>query len=113
MKVGQGAADSLLKVTPQVAQPAKKEAAAKEAVGASAQGTASVVASGSVSVTVSSSVRAMEQLRGATDAADIDTDKVRAIREAIENGTYVVNAEAIADKLLAGAEEFLSPRKLH
>jgi negative regulator of flagellin synthesis FlgM len=112
MKVGQGAADPLLKVTPQAAQSAKKEAAAKEAVSVSAQGSASV-AEGSVSVTVSSSVRALEQLRGANEATDIDMDKVRAVREAIENGTYVVNAEAIADKLLAGAEEFLAPRSVH
>ncbi|EGI75405.1 flagellar biosynthesis anti-sigma factor FlgM [Hylemonella gracilis] len=112
MKVGQGAADPLLKVTPQAAQPAKKEAAAKEAVSVSTQGATSA-AQGSVSVTVSSSVRALEQLRGTGEAADIDTDKVRAVRDAIANGTYVVNAEAIADKLLSGAEEFLAPRSVH
>lgn len=111
MKVGQSAADPLLKVTPQATQPAKKEAA-KDAVSVSTQGALSA-AKGSVSVTVSSSVRALEQLRGADEAADIDMDKVRAIREAIENGTYVVNAEAIADKLLASAEEFLAPRSVH
>jgi negative regulator of flagellin synthesis FlgM len=111
MKVGQGAADPLLKVTSQTTPHAKKDAA-EDAVSVATQGATSAV-KGSVSVTVSSSVRVLEQLRGAGEAADIDMDKVRAVREAIENGTYVVNAEAIADKLLAGAEEFLAPRSVH
>ncbi len=62
--------------------------------------------SAGVAVTVSTSVRALEQAnRG--EAADVDADKVNAVRTAIENGTYVVNAEAIADKLLANAQEML------
>lgn len=62
--------------------------------------------SASVAVTVSKSVRALEQAnRG--EAADVDAEKVDAVRSAIENGTYVVNAQAIADKLLANAQEML------
>jgi negative regulator of flagellin synthesis FlgM len=67
---------------------------------------ASNAGSAGVAVTVSTSVRALEQAnRGET--ADVDTDKVNAVRTAIENGTYVVNPEAIADKLLANAQEML------
>jgi negative regulator of flagellin synthesis FlgM len=37
----------------------------------------------------------------------VDTEKVNAIRSKIEQGTYTVNAKAIADKLLSNAREFL------
>lgn len=113
MKVGQGAADPLLKVTPQATPPAQKEAAAKEATSVASQGATAAAANGSVSVTVSSSVRALEQASGTSDAHDIDWDKVRAVREAIENGTYVVDAGAIAEKLLADASALLAPRSVH
>jgi negative regulator of flagellin synthesis FlgM len=35
-------------------------------------------------------------------------DKVNAVRASIEQGTYVVNPEVIADKLLANAQEMLN-----
>jgi len=62
--------------------------------------------SSGVAVTVSTSVRTLEQAKHA-DAAEIDNEKVKAVRQAIEDGTYVVNPEAIADKLLANAQEML------
>ncbi len=102
MKVGQPA--DMPKVTPPAqaatgaAAPAKKEAAA------TATSTAS---SGGVAVTVSTAVRTLEQANRREAAADIDTDKVNAVRQAIEDGTYVVNPEAIADKLLSNAQEML------
>lgn len=78
---------------------------AKTGQGAAATA-ASTAGSVGVAVTVSTSARALEQAnRG--EGADVDTDKVNAVRTAIENGTYVVNAEAIADKLLANAQEML------
>ena len=40
---------------------------------------------------------------------EFDANRVKAMRAAIENGTFKVNPEAIADKLLAGAQEMLSP----
>lgn len=39
---------------------------------------------------------------------DFDAGKVRAMREAIEKGTFKINAGAIADKLLSNAQEVLS-----
>lgn len=40
-------------------------------------------------------------------AADVDQKKVESVRAAIEKKTFKVNAEAIADKMLANAEEIL------
>ncbi len=40
-------------------------------------------------------------------AADVDQKKVESVRTAIEKRTFKVNAEAIADKMLANAEEIL------
>lgn len=62
--------------------------------------------SAGVAVTVSTLARAMEKPPVA-DAADVDTQKVATIKAAIQNGTYVVNAEAIADQLLSNAQEML------
>ena len=59
-----------------------------------------------VAVTVSTLARTLEAAnRG--EAADVDTEKVNAVRSAIEQGSYVVDPEAIADKLLANAQELL------
>lgn len=60
-----------------------------------------------VAVTVSKEVRAMKQAHS-SDVPDVDMDKVNAVRAAIEQGTYVVNPVAIADKLLANAQDMLS-----
>lgn len=74
---------------------------------ATATATTSAQSAG-VAVTVSPLARSL----GATKAADaslVDAKKVASVRSAIEQGTYVVNAEAIADKLLANAQEMLKP----
>jgi negative regulator of flagellin synthesis FlgM len=60
-----------------------------------------------VAVTVSPLARSMEVAEGAA-ASDVDTAKVDAVRMAISQGTYVVNPEAIADKLLSNAQEMLT-----
>ena len=79
------------------------KAAAPAAEGA-ARGRSVAVAS-SMAVTLSRT--AMEPVGRSTD--DFDAARVKAMRAAIENGTFRVNAESIADKLLAGAQEMLSP----
>jgi len=79
------------------AAPARKEAAATATNTASSAG---------VAVSVSAAVRDLEQAnRG--ESPDVDLDKVQAVRQAIADGRYSVNAEAIADKLLANAQEML------
>lgn len=60
----------------------------------------------SVSVRVSSLARNLAQSRAGA-SGDVDQKKVDAMRSAIANGSYKVNAGAIADKLLANAEEIL------
>jgi negative regulator of flagellin synthesis FlgM len=104
MKIGQ---------TPEVPSPASQAVnAANQKSGH--QGSASVVANANankstratgVAVTVSTLARDLEKTES---AADVDTQKVDSIRTAIKEGTYQVNAEAIADKLLANAQELLN-----
>ena len=43
----------------------------------------------------------------ADTGGDFDAAKVARISQAIENGTFKINAEAIADKLIANAKELL------
>ncbi len=47
------------------------------------------------------------ELLGSGAAADIDMEKVERISKAIEDGTFKVNPEVIADKLIANAQELL------
>ena len=54
---------------------------------------------------------AATSLAGATTDPTFDTAKVSRIADAIRNGKFTVNPEAIADKLISNAEELLG-RKL-
>lgn len=95
MKIGQ---PSDKPVMPLPAAPAKAEQGAGAAP-------AKKTGSAGVAVTVSSRARALDK---SNEAADVDMEKVESVRSAIEQGTYVVNPEVIADKLLANAKEMLS-----
>ena len=46
---------------------------------------------------------------GGTDAT-LDAEKVKRISDAIRDGKFEINAEAIADKLIANAHELLTPK---
>lgn len=86
-----------------LAKQAKSPASAAEG----AAKDAAAVATAGVPVTVSTAAR------GALDPtsrpnADFNAGKVKAVREAIENGTFSVDAEAVADKMLSNAQEILS-----
>jgi negative regulator of flagellin synthesis FlgM len=59
-----------------------------------------------VGVTVSSLARGLEAI--GSNSADVDMDKVNAVRQSIQQNTFAVNPEAIADKLLANAREMLN-----
>lgn len=62
--------------------------------------------SAGVAVSVSTLARSLDAAnRGETP--DVDTAKVEAVRTAMSQGTYVVNPEVIADKLLSNAQEML------
>lgn len=104
MKIGQPSDNSLPVSSNATPAPPKGSQSAT----ATAVATTSAQSSG-VAVTVSPLARSL----GATKAADasvVDAKKVAEVRAAIEQGTFVVNAEAIADKLLANAQEMLDPR---
>jgi negative regulator of flagellin synthesis FlgM len=58
-------------------------------------------------VSVSNLARALEKPE-ASAPGDVDTAKVATVKAAIQDGSYVVNAEAIADKLLSNAQEMLN-----
>ena len=58
-----------------------------------------------VPVTVSNSVRSLDQ--NSKSSADVDMAKVNAIRAAIANGTFKVNASVVADRMLVDAAALL------
>lgn len=60
-----------------------------------------------VTVSFSRGARGLEEPSG-RPAADFDAERVKAMRAAIESGTFRVNAEAIADRLLSDAQEALA-----
>jgi negative regulator of flagellin synthesis FlgM len=103
MKIGQtpelpvvtGVPDSKKLVQDKEAAPS---GVAREGVRASTNG---------ASVSVTTMVRSLEQSSKGV-SADFDEKKVAELRAAIANGTFKVDAEAIADKLLANASEMLS-----
>lgn len=43
-------------------------------------------------------------------SAEVDMDKVRQVQAAVEQGTYRVNPDAIADELIANAQALLKPK---
>lgn len=48
-----------------------------------------------------------------SDEGSFDADKVARIAKAIEDGQFTVNADAIADKLIANAQEMVSRAMPH
>lgn len=57
--------------------------------------------------TVKLSKAASQLLQGTSVAGEFDAEKVDRVRRAIEDGSYQINAEAIADKLISNAQEVL------
>jgi negative regulator of flagellin synthesis FlgM len=84
---------------------AEKPSAGPEA--AAAAGAAAKPQAAGVTVTLSSS--ATQAMSGAGSGSDVfNTEKVEAMKSAIADGSFKVNAEAIADKMLSNAAEMLS-----
>ncbi len=65
----------------------------------------------SVAVTVSPMARSLEAA-GSSESPDVDMAKVNAVRSAMAQGSYKVNPEAIADKLLSNAGEMLQRSRI-
>jgi len=104
MKIGQPTDNT----TPVAATPLPVPAKSGQGPSSSASATATKGAqSAGVAVTVSTLARTLGAAK-ADETSDVDMSKVSAARSAIEQGTYVVNPEVIADKLLANAQEMLN-----
>jgi negative regulator of flagellin synthesis FlgM len=103
MKIGHPLDNSSLVNTTAPATPSKS--GSSPVATAKATATKSTQSAG-VAVTVSTLARSLGVAsQGAS--ADVDMEKVAAVRTAIQKGTYVVNPEAIADQLLGNAQEML------
>ena len=108
MKIGQPP-DNLVQIQAGNASAAQKagQTASASASTLASNSAAQSTRSAGVAVTVSTLARGLEKV-GKGDTADIDMQKVATIRAAIQERTYVVNPEAIADKLLSNAQEILN-----
>ena len=99
MKIGNPAEKRNVAAADSAAAPAKAAAeAAKPQAGSAA------AADPSAKVELSSS---SASLMAGASTADFDAEKVSRISQAIADGSYTINAEAIADKLIANAQEVL------
>ena len=63
-----------------------------------------------VAVTVSSMARSLEAA-GSSETPDVDTAKVNAVRSAMAQGTYKVNPEAIAGRLIDSARDLVNAQR--
>jgi negative regulator of flagellin synthesis FlgM len=107
MKIGPPSDNSIPVTTTAPASPSKGGQSAVTTANASA---AKSTQSAGVAVTVSTLARTLGAAKSG-DTALVDTAKVNSVRSAIQKGTYVVNPEAIADKLLSNAQEMLNGTK--
>ena len=81
-------------------------AAADAAKAGQAQAATATAGAADPSATVALSSTAATLLSGGA-SGEFDAEKVARMSEAIASGSYKVNAEAIADKLIANAQELL------
>jgi negative regulator of flagellin synthesis FlgM len=100
MKVsGHNLPDLLASKTPANAAPKAQADAARTVAAAASQPGVAVV------ITGNTRTLGREALGG---ASEVDAKKVAAMKAAIADGSFAVNPEAIADKLLSNAQEMLS-----
>ncbi len=85
-------------------------AASTGAAPAGSAAAAAAVASAGVPVTLSKAAQGLDN--AARVQGDFDAGKVKAVRAAIENGTFKVDAEVVADKMLANSQEFLARTRI-
>lgn len=107
MKVESSAPDSYIgSVAGGPQKAAEKPNAGAEA--AAAGGVAAAAAQPQAGVTVTLSSSASQALSSGGDKEVFNAEKVEAMKQAIADGSFKVNAEAIADKMLSNAAEMLS-----
>jgi negative regulator of flagellin synthesis FlgM len=88
--------------------PASKTAAnnTPKAEPNAAQSATSAASNAGVSVVITSTARTLGK-DAVSQSSEIDSKKVEAMKAAIADGSFTVNPEAIADKLLSNAQEML------
>ncbi|MDL5033637.1 flagellar biosynthesis anti-sigma factor FlgM [Pelomonas sp. APW6] len=104
MKIGQNA-DKLAAagLASGVERPATAEAGRSK--GASEAGPVKNAPEASARLALSSTASTM--LQGVPDDGSFDAEKVQRISQAISEGKFSINAEAVADKLIANAREMV------
>ena len=90
-----------------VAAPGSQAAAAEASKASQAHAAPAGASGADPSATVALSSTASTLLSGGA-SGEFDADKVARTSQAIAGGSFKVNAEAIADKLIANAQELLS-----
>ena len=108
MKIGQPLDNAILINTGVQTPSTKPERGAVSTGNANA---AKSTLSAGMAITVSTAARSLSAA-GRTDASYVDMDKVNAVRAAIQQGTYKINADAIAGKLLSNAQELLTRNRV-
>ena len=106
-----------MKIGPSPDQPIPKpvatgaQAPADATRAATASGTAAAnLPAGDASATIALSSTASSLLSSGV-GAEFDAKKVASISAAIDNGSFKINPEAIADKLISNAQELLTQAK--
>jgi negative regulator of flagellin synthesis FlgM len=105
--------ESIMKIGNPADTPAPAPASQAAPAGAAANGSAAqaggaaAASAGDASATVALSSTASTLLSG-NAAPEFDAEKVARISKAIDDGSFQVNPEAIADKLIANAQELLA-----
>lgn len=77
------------------------------------QATAGAKKAPEASAQVALSKDASHLVNGVSDEGSFDAEKVNRIAKAISEGKFSVNADAIADKLIANAQEMLNRASAH
>ena len=104
MKIG-NPADKTAPLPPAATPPSAAPPAADAAK--AQQATAAIPASADASAKIELSSTAATLLSG-NSTAEFDAEKVARVSKAIDEGSFKINPEVIADKLIANAQELLS-----